>query len=95
MGFLPNVCVDEQGFPCAKTSPPKSPEKTVDVSPEEETNFGPEYFRNQEFYGRGRGRGRGGKSRGFHKHTSEKYDFFFNINNLLSVGPDQSYKFGP
>ena len=72
LGFLPNVCVDEQGFPCAKTSPPKSPEKTVDVSPEEETNFGPEYFRNQEFYGRGRGRGRGGKSRGFHKHTSEK-----------------------
>merc|ERR1711970_1600078 len=42
--------LDEQGFPCAKTSPPKSPEKTVDLSPEEETNFGPEYFRNQEHY---------------------------------------------
>jgi len=72
--------LDEQGFPCAKTSPPKSPEKTVDVSPEEETNFGPEYFRNQEFYGRGRGRGRGGKSRGFHKHTSENPDERTNRN---------------
>jgi len=64
--------LDEQGFPCAKTSPPKSPEKCSDLSPEEETNFGPEYFRNQEYYGRGRGRGRGGKSRGFHKHASSE-----------------------
>jgi len=74
--------LDEQGFPCAKTSPPKSPEKTsLDLSPEEETNFGPEYFRNQEYYARGRGRGRGGKSRGFHKHTpSENPDERTNRN---------------
>jgi len=62
--------LDDQGFPCAKTSPPKSPEKSaVKLSPEsEEANFGPEYYRGQEYHHYGRGRGRGGKGRGFYRH---------------------------
>jgi len=60
--------LDDQGFPCAKASTPNSPARSAAGLSPEETNFGAEYFRNQEYYGRGRGRG--GRSRGFHKQHS-------------------------
>ena len=60
--------LDDQGFPCAKASTPNSPARSAAGLSPEETNFGAEYFRNQDYYGRGRGRG--GKSRGFHKQHS-------------------------
>jgi len=66
--------LDDQGFPCAKTSPPKSPEKSTDkVSPaSEETPYNPDYYK--EYHSYGRGRGRGGKSRGFYKQDHSSTD---------------------
>lgn len=61
--------LDDQGFPCAKTSQLKSPERVAsNLSPE--NDYGPDYYRGQEFHNYGRGRGRGGKSRGFHRQDS-------------------------
>jgi len=60
--------LDDQGFHCAKVSPPKSPEKMSDPSQstEEEQYCDSHYYKGYEQYGRTRGRG---KSRGYHKHS--------------------------
>ena len=67
--------IDDVGVPCAKTSPPKSPEKSSNNGGEYEDDYSYNYqsYQNNHHYGygKGRGRGRGGK-RGFHKNSSER-----------------------
>jgi len=70
--------LDDVGVPCAKTSPPKSPEKFSNNGGEYEDDYSYNYqsFQNNHHhygYGKGRGRGRGGK-RGFHRNSSESQD---------------------
>jgi len=59
--------LDNQGFPCAKQTPPSSPKKNPGDYEEEINSYGHDYYKGSEFYGRGRGRG--GKSKGFHKQS--------------------------
>ena len=60
------MILDEAGIPCAKTSPPKSPEKsTGSVDAEEDFSYS---YQSYNHHGQGKGRGRGWK-RGTHRNS--------------------------